>query len=324
MTPLKVSNRRVRMEVKQMADDRAMEEQANRMNPLDGRGATPSMGLSQIRGGADAKAMAQGKALMDHLHSLHGAGYAKKFHEGMCGGLGTGRYEGQGKHSEGGAMFSKDMQDFSGHMKGGFWGALASLAIPLVGKLLGAGKMSKEAHDEVKKMMEEHEKKYHSGKKLRGGFWGALASVGIPLVAKLLGAGKMTKEAHDELCDMMHSTGRSQKMKGKGRVVGGASAHAMVESDSDEEKSGKGRYSNIGHSVADVADALGQNKIGKIGHSLSNIAGMFGLGKEKKQKRVVSANDGRRKRAEIVKRVMAEQGLSMINASKYVKENQLY
>jgi hypothetical protein len=266
---------------------------------------------------------------MDHLHSLHGAGYAKKFHDGMAGGLGTGRYEGQGT---GGAMFSRDTQDFSGHMKGGFWGALASLALPLVGKLLGAGKMTKDAHDEMKEMMEEHEKKYHSGKKLRGGFWGALASIGIPLVAKLLGAGKMTQDAHDELCEMLRSKGRSQ-MKGKGRVVGGASAGArlMVESDSDEESGkkmkGKGFLSSLGIPL------------------VSDVAGMFGLGKKKtpmnarcrqaeivkcvmeekpKSKRMVSSNDGRRKRAAVVKHIMAEKGLSMIDASKYVKEHGLY
>jgi hypothetical protein len=37
-----------------------------------------------------------------------------------------------------------------------------------------------------------------------------------------------------------------------------------------------------------------------------------------------SGGDGRKKRAEIVKRVMKEKKLSMINASKYVKENNLY
>jgi hypothetical protein len=36
------------------------------------------------------------------------------------------------------------------------------------------------------------------------------------------------------------------------------------------------------------------------------------------------ANDGRRKRAEVVKRVMAEKGMKMIEASKYVKEHGLY
>jgi ribosomal protein L7/L12 len=45
---------------------------------------------------------------------------------------------------------------------------------------------------------------------------------------------------------------------------------------------------------------------------------------EGKQKRVVGAGDGRRKRAEVVKKVMSDQGLSMIEASKFVKEHGLY
>jgi hypothetical protein len=43
-----------------------------------------------------------------------------------------------------------------------------------------------------------------------------------------------------------------------------------------------------------------------------------------KAKRVVSEGDGRRSRAEIVKKVMAEKGLPMIEASKYVKAHNLY
>jgi hypothetical protein len=38
----------------------------------------------------------------------------------------------------------------------------------------------------------------------------------------------------------------------------------------------------------------------------------------------VGAGDGRRKRAEVVKKVMSEKGLSMIEASKYVKAHGLY
>jgi len=47
---------------KKMADARAAEEQAERMNPLSGRGATPSMGLSQYRGG-------KAHSLYDHLEN---------------------------------------------------------------------------------------------------------------------------------------------------------------------------------------------------------------------------------------------------------------
>jgi hypothetical protein len=41
-------------------------------------------------------------------------------------------------------------------------------------------------------------------------------------------------------------------------------------------------------------------------------------------KRPVAASDGRRRRAEIVKKVMVEKGLKMIEASRYVKEHGLY
>ena len=49
-----------------------------------------------------------------------------------------------------------------------------------------------------------------------------------------------------------------------------------------------------------------------------------GAGRAKKAKRVVGAGDGRRKRAEVVKKVMAQKGMKMIEASKYVKEHGLY
>jgi len=61
----------VRKEKQLLADSRALEEQSERLNPLSGRGgATPSMGLSQVRGGA--------------MHR-------------EVGGYDSGRYEGQGK-----------------------------------------------------------------------------------------------------------------------------------------------------------------------------------------------------------------------------------
>ena len=44
----------------------------------------------------------------------------------------------------------------------------------------------------------------------------------------------------------------------------------------------------------------------------------------KKRRSPASAGDGRRKRAEVVKRVMAEKGMKMIEASKYVKQHGLY
>jgi hypothetical protein len=251
-----------------------MEEEMERMNPIDGRGATPSMGLSQFRGGKKAtakslgkriakmeadspsmaqtemdamavmpsgeydggmmgcgsEAMVQGRHLGEHLHKLHGGAYMKDFHSGMgmCmkGGAQTGAYEGEGNlhiTHEGGAS----------HMEGGFLGALASMAIPLIGSLFGRGAMSKKAHDEMMAMVKKHE-----GKGMKGGM-------------RMVGSGEL---------EIKHTMG----------------------------------------------------------------AGVMDDRCSPRAKRVVGAGDGRRKRAEIVRRVMAEKGMKMIEASKYVKEHGLY
>jgi len=310
----------VRMAHKQLADERALEEQVERHNPLDGRGATPSMGLSQIRGGrkqkcdscgcvkckcsdssSDEDAMAQGSALTEHLHKLHGMGYARAFHKGMGGGLGTGRYEGEGMEGCGTGGASAGMK-----MKGGFWG-LAALALPLISKLLGSGHLTQEGHDRVMDMLHHHEK-------MRGGFdWGGLLQHAVPLVGHLLGQGHMSEDGRKKFMAFLKTKGK--KMEGAGRAVGGASAGMMMMKDQayirpsprnppkELQMEGKGFLSDLGIPV------------------VSNIAGMFGLGKKK---RVVGESDGRRKRAEIVKRVMAEKGMKMIEASKYVKEHNLY
>lgn len=62
---------------------------------------------------------------------------------------------------------------------------------------------------------------------------------------------------------------------------------------------------------------------------VSDLAGMVGMGTGagtggRKKRAPAGANDGRRKRAEVVKKVMADKGLSMIDASKYVKAHNLY
>ena len=51
---------------------------------------------------------------------------------------------------------------------------------------------------------------------------------------------------------------------------------------------------------------------------------MIAVAGGKKRRATGGANDGRRKRAEIVKRVMKEKGMKMIDASKYVKQHNLY
>jgi len=204
--------------VRQMADMRALEEEARHTNPLSGRGATPSMGLSQIRGGKKSRkaseAYEQGAHLANHLSQLHGGSYCSDFHAGMGAGM-----------SGGGPVSS------------------------ILG-LLGLG--------------DGEEPVYGAG---TGG----------------AGAGTGGMRHH------------------KGGVKTGA-------------YEGEGKLT-ITHGGAGAGVGAG---------IFSDLLGSLGLGRAKKEKRPVGPNDGRRKRAEIVKRVQKERGCDMIEASKYVKEHNLY
>lgn len=137
MAQLKILAQNIRMARKAraaLADMRAVEEQAERMNPVNpkkeigawtGAGATPSMGLSQFRGGkakmppamepesesdSEDECECAGKMLAEHVEKMHGGAYLHKFIRGMGkallgkeghgirGGINTGAYEGEGKN----------------------------------------------------------------------------------------------------------------------------------------------------------------------------------------------------------------------------------
>lgn len=75
--------------------------------------------------------------------------------------------------------------------------------------------------------------------------------------------------------------------------------------------------------VEPVGNALGSvYGMPDAGSKVDKGLKMVGLGKKKRKP--ASADDGRRKRSAIVKKVMADEGLSMIDASKYVKAHNLY
>jgi len=153
-----------------MAQRRAMEEQGERTNPLDGRGATPSMGLSQFRGG-DAvarrkplsappsrlsEAMEAGRHLGLHLSALHGKGYAEDFHKGMSGGYDSGAYQGEGvlKITHGGRKTQMEGCGTDEEMEG--CGRVVGGRMKKVKKPLmeGDGRRSRGAL--IKKVMAEH------------------------------------------------------------------------------------------------------------------------------------------------------------------------
>jgi hypothetical protein len=224
-----------------------------------GAGATPSMGLSEFRGGkAHRRKMAKsvepseahqmGLALGKHLHALHGGSFHKDFSDGvMCG--------------------------------GGIFDSIKNAFNPATN---GVGNAFNKVKNEF---------------------------VNPNSVLRHDVAPKVANELTDP-----HSVLR-------GKVIPyGAKVAQVAQPFLDMGVPGLGTAINTGFKVANYgnqgANALGY---GKTGHT-------EGKGKSggKKRRSPASAGDGRRKRAEIVKKVMAEKGMKMIEASKYVKEHGLY
>jgi hypothetical protein len=215
-------------------------------------------------------------------------------------------------------------------MEGGFWGSLLSTAIPLIGSLFGKGMMTKEA----KMALTKHFSKKAPKGKLEGGFWGSLLSTAIPLIGSLFGKGMMTKEAHDELMKMCK--------KGEGRVTGGALG---VDGDIGRPMRGSNETYGItpevekatekpltggsfwGGFMDSYAEAMGEGRV--TGGAMCGCEGEGVTGGAKKRGRPTKVKapkaDGRKARAEIVKKVMRERGIkSLAEASKIVKAEGLY
>ena len=144
--------------------------------------------------------------------------------------------------------------------------------------------------------------------------------VGKDLLKQGLNMGK------DALVNYAKGAGRRRK-KG-GATSGGASLESMVEMVRPMEMAvsrGKGKKGGK-FSLGDLVKG-----VGKVGKSVLSNPIVKEVGKELLKEGIksgvsalTSGAGGRAKRAEIVKRVMREKGLKMIEASKYVKAHGLY
>ena len=272
-----------RLAGKQRGDMRAMEEQMERHNPVSGRGATPSMGMSQFRGGAygcgdeesDEELVGGGTGGMSRMV---GAGTGGRKKKGMSEATQMGLHLGKHLHGLHGAGFFDDF-------KQGF--------MSVVGPVAGIAKS-------VLPMMGPE----------------GLAASGV-----------------------MGALGLGKARRGRGKLSithGGAT------------NSDTGAYLGKGREVDDRAmTGLGTGGMVRRGGGflsdlgipvVSDLAGMFGMGTGgdgtgagtgagtggRRRRAPAGPSDGRRKRADIVKKVMAEKGMKMIEASKYVKQHNLY
>lgn len=257
-----------------MADHRAMEEQMERHNPVNpkqmlgnkretalrnvGAGATPSMGLSQFRGGRKAQ-----------LHTEDMEGCETR------GGMGAGRAK----------LQSRAMKEPSNLHR-----AEASEAHQMG---LHLGKHIHSLHGGA------YHKDFVNGMMEGGGIWDSIKSGFTDF------GHKVAHEFQDPNSVL------------RGQVVPiGSKVASVAQPFLDVAVPGLGTAVNTGFKAANYANEgakmLGYGKTGAY----------EGMGRRKRSP--AGANDGRRKRAEVVKRVMAEKGLKMIEASKYVKEHGLY
>lgn len=330
-----------------LADQRALEEEAERTNPLDGRvsggSATPSMGLSEHRGGGKLTithggghrdgaghmtgAGREGKMLYDHLSGLHGKGFADSFFKGALGSTLGSKIMGRGA-SETGQFQGEGHMTGAGHCVGA--GDMAEMADKAAEFVLTTKAQARAAIKKIMKAMPEKvaegkaflEKLAGKGRMCGAGWFGDMvdwiARYVNPNVADFAKAARANKNLPgrripSKLPDVELQAVAPTLTTG----LSDAAKAAMSRGTADEREAG---VKSAASSLLDAA--RGFNRRARSNDPIY-IRGQQKTGKGK-AKRVVSAGDGRRSRAEIVKKVMAEKGLPMIEASKWVKAHNLY
>lgn len=294
-----------------LADSRAVEEQAERMNPvnpkrqlmkphlgLQGGSATPSMGVSQRRGGRKhtlkdhlenpmkgygkkpTEAHMMGQQLGKHIAELHGGAFHKEFCHGLSGG---------------------SWYDFLDPNKNGVGNAFNKVKNEFVNpdSVLRRG-----AEDAGKKVAHEfsdpnsilRDKVVPIGAQVAQ-YAQPFLDAGVPGLGTAINTGfKVANYAN-----------KGAKMLGYGE---GSRAKAML----SMAKPGRSRNNGVPLLSGNVDGVRGGANTGAYeGHGNCSPPG--------KAKRIVGA--GVSARANLVKQVMAEHGMSMIEASKYVKEHGL-
>lgn len=240
-----------------------------------------------MEGGSHHDAHAMGQHLQAHLASLHGGAYAKHFVKGMM---------------DGGGFWS----DFADGFKKGFANTANALSfIPGVNVLANATE----------------------------GWRGSIPGLGggnISHTGQYEGEG--TKKGQRRKTARKAYEGEPHEFH---EAEGGSSGSEMREAikrykEMKSRPEGTGRHCVEGGTGAGATPSMGLSQV-RGGFRINPVTGLMGNLVDKiqghggaKQKKPLMEGDGRKKRAEIVKRVMREKGCSMIEASKFVKAHGLY
>ena len=323
-----------RLASKAQFDARALAHQATRENLVDprrpsstemlsGGSATPSMGLSQIRGGrakGSTKAFAPGKL---------GATC------GMAGGCSTGG-ECQDKAPASG-MFGTKKGGAKAHHEPLLLGRelaehLVSTKGPAFARAFTAGLMHGEHHGEHHGGNLSHSGAYEGKGGLHGGGWldwydnidweapwsweefgkgfvkgavgttRAIASIPGVILDYVVPGSSGVATAVNKGLDYLGLGKGKKKLKGGSGIVGGGSW---------DNEPGPDTYDN---SALDSQRAAAETTAAKAAAIMGG----------RRRRAPAKAGDGRRSRAEVVKRVMQEKGLKLIDASRYVKAHNLW
>jgi hypothetical protein len=311
---------------KQMADLRAMEEQAERENLIDPREVTTEELLSgsgkhkhslqdHLRhpfkgfGSAD-EARAAGRHLGEYLGKHHGQRYAEEF-VGGCG-----EYVGGCGEYSGGAL-GDDEESGNISMSGsyrGLGGATPSMGLSEVrggGAIVGGGSR-KLTPEEVQKQREFYNEKMRKGKESKE---------------------KREKEMAARAAERARVQQERRQNYGRRGMEGGASTRAIP------SYSGPSALRMMkGMCARNEQSFLGDERKEKANRKPTKADEEYAAKMDEDEiayhKKVAEKNaksksgSGKPKRtnarAAVVKKVMADKGLSMIEASKYVKEHNLY
>jgi len=157
---------------------------------------------------------------------------------------------------------------------------------------------------------------------------------------RLAGKGKITKKEKEALMSVIDKH-TEKRGRGRPKKVGGAEAgvkelvgmkqgdllampSVVLSNGVPPTAQLRGSYGGAKPKKS-KAEAMVMKAVEKKLKGGKNLSGMTDKSAEMKQGCGVSGGgDGRKKRAEIVKKIMKEKGLKMIEASKYVKEHKLY
>lgn len=195
-------------------------------------------------------------------------------------------------------------------------GATPSMGLSEFRGGIGAGKLGRRAQPSSE-ASEAHQMGVHLGKHLHGLHGGAYHKDFVKGMCEGGGVWDSIKSGFEDFGHKVaHEFKDPSSVLRKDVIPKGAMVAQAAQPFLDVAMPGLGTAVNTGFKAANYANEgakmMGYGKTGRY----------EGMGKKKRSP--AGANDGRRKRAEVVKRVMAEKGLKMIEASKYVKEHGLY